>query len=194
MTVFLYFADIILNFLGYIQQSCDNFYKDIKYKAFEHKLIYYAIYDLKTKRYSLIHNYDNYLNTFFFYLTNYIFKLNYAGITYLDLELLTQYENVIVITSYILNNKEYHDILNYDVYNAPRTITHSKVIYAYAETVNYKDDLTHEYELFKNSIFKLEIPAQDIYNILKSYKNRNPEKITNIKIMIDDTFEEKIYI
>ncbi len=194
MSFSLYIADIIINFFSWIQISYDNFYKNLKYKSFSKKLLYYAIYDNNTKRYTLIHNYDNFLSTLYFYFSNYVFKINYTGITYNDLELILHSDSTIIIASYILNNKEYHDIFDYEVYTSPKITNHNKIVYAYAETINYKDDLTHEYELFKNSILKLKLPAQDIYNILMGYKNKRTEKITNIKIMSDDTFEEKTYI
>lgn len=186
MSTFLYFVNTIINFLGWLQQLYNNFYRDLKNKTFDNKLIYYAVYDINTKRYTLIHNFNNFLSTLYCYL------INYNGITYDDLEFIIHDRNIIIITSYILNNKEYHDILNYDIYYSLRKPIHNKIIYAYTE--NNKDNLTHEYELFKNSIFKLQIPAQDIYNIIMGYKNRTFEKITNIKIMIDDKFEEKTYI
>lgn len=194
MSFSLYIADIIINFLSQIQYLYDNFYKNLKYKAFSEKLFYYAIYDINTKRYTLIHNYDNFLSTLYFYFMNYIFKIDYIGISYDDLDLILHSDNTVIIASYITNNKEYHDILDFDIYKAPKKITHNKIIYAYAETINYKDDLTHEYELFKNSILKIKLSAQDIYNIIMNYKNKKTEEITNIKIMIDDTFEEKTYI
>lgn len=189
MEFLLNFANIVINFYGFFCDSATNVYQHMKCKAFEHKLIYYATYDLKTCRYTLIHDYDNFLSVFYFYITNYLIKFNYAGVSYLDLELLLKVEDMLIITSYVLNGKEYHNIFDSETYLKPRTKINKEYIYAYTDK---KEDLTHQLNKFKNILY-LALTAQHVANIMFGYtKKILEEKVEHIRYMSDDTFIEQV--
>jgi hypothetical protein len=159
----------------------------MKIKGFEHKLIYYAVYNKNTKSYNVIHDYDKPLSVLYFYIFNYVLKLNYAGITFLDLGMILHAENLVVVTTYVLNGKIYNDVFDVYTYEKPRTINHNKVVYAYTNT---DDDLTHEFERFKNTIFDVKLDAQQLYNVIMGYRQKQPEKVLSIKVMMDNDFIE----
>ena len=79
-------ADAIINFYVLFVKRGRNIYEDMKKKAFENKLIYYARYDMNQNRYLVVYNYDKVLSVFYFYMFNYIWKMSYASMTYLDLD------------------------------------------------------------------------------------------------------------
>jgi hypothetical protein len=160
----------------------------MKIKAFNNKVVYYAIYNITTEKYSLVHNYNNILNVIYFYILNYYAKFAYAGISYLDLRVLTQCDDLILITSYIINEKEIHAILNSETYIKDKFATcyGKKIVYAYTDD---GQDLTHEFEKYKHTIFDIKLSSQHLYNILTT-KTKN--RIEYIKYMMDDDCIEKI--
>jgi hypothetical protein len=186
MILLLNIVSVIINFFQYNKRL----YEDIKIKAFENKLIYYAIYNMQNKKYTLIHNYDNLLSVLFFYITNNLMKTNYAGITYKDLDFLLHDKNNIIVASYVINKKEYHKIFNYDTYINNQQCEKNKIdkiVYAYTDNV---EDLTNEFEKFKDTIFCIKLSTQTLANILMYYKGKKLQKVEYIKYMIDNNFDE----
>lgn len=158
----------------------------MKTKAFEHKLIYYASYDLKTQEYIVTQNYDSVWYILYFYITNYLFKLNYAGLSYTDLEFLIKVQDMIIVTSYILSGKEYHAI--YDEHKTYDRDAKYKIVYAFTDK---NDDITQSLNSFKNSVALFKLSPQHIYNIVTHYEEKHKRKhIKEINYMRDDTFEE----
>ena len=204
VTVLMWFCDMCINFYSNFREWCTNWYQYMKVNAFENKLLYYAVYDLSTKRYSLIHNYDNPLSIFYFFILNHVFKISYAGISYLDLQYILHSENIVVVCEYVRRGKEYCEILDLDVFEAPRANITNKVVYAYTETdgsPDQCDDLTHEFEKFKTTLFNVatKINAQNTYNLIMGFRQNDQngrhitknDNIKKIRYMLDDDFEEK---
>ena len=189
----LLLADMIINFFSSIVKYKNNILTYMKSKAFENKLVYYAIYDLNTSTYSVIHNYNNFLSIFWFYITNYIFKVNYTGVTYLDIDLILHAENIIVIADYVRNSIEYHSIFDMTAYEEHKISNKIiNIIYAYTDK---NEDLTYEFEYFNLTIFNVatRIKAQHIYNIILGYNGITSihfSLINSIHLMTDDHFDE----
>jgi hypothetical protein len=188
MRIIIIILDNIINFFSAIQNEYKKIYNHMKIKAFNNKVVYYGIYNIANQKYSIIHNYNNILSILYFYILNYYAKISYAGVSFLDLRVLTQCDNLILITSYIINEKEIHAILNYETYNKDKfsLCYGKKIVYAYTDD---GQDLTHEFEKYKNTIFNIKCNSQHIYNILTS-KTKN--RIEYIKYMMDDDCIEKI--
>lgn len=177
-----------INFYGFVQNRCHDAVQHMKAKAFEHKLIYYATYDLNTQRYLVTQNYDSFWYILYFYITNYLLKLNYEGLSYTDLELLVKVQNMIIITSYILAGQEYTVV--YDENKKFDKNIRYKIVYAVTDR---NDDLTHELNMFKKSSALLTLKPQHIYNIATHYgKKYEKKEIQTIKYMRDDNFEETV--
>ena len=159
----------------------------MKCKAFEHKLVYYATYDVEKDRYTVIHDYNKPLYVFYFYVTNYLLKLNYAGVSYLDIELLLKMQQVIIITTYIMNGEEHSDVFNEHTYNNQG----KSPTFVYAFT-NTQENLTYEFNLFSSTLLLLKLSAYNIARILYGFKRKDMlEPIKNIHYMTDDDFVEK---
>lgn len=182
MEFFLLVGDYISRYSQYY----NKWFKNLTLKAFQNKLIYYAVYDKNTEKYHLIHDHSGLLYTLYYYISNNWMKFDFAGITYNDLNIILQCTNFVAVVSYVRNNRLEHNIFDMDTYQNIKNIK-SKVIYAYSDN---NEDLTHEFEKFKNTIFDIKLGNQDLYNLLMSYKKINREKINSIKVMMDDTFEE----
>lgn len=175
-----------INFYGFVQTKYYDTVKYMKTKAFEHKLIYCASYDLKNEKYTVNQNYDTLWCILYFYITNYLFKLNYAGLSYTDLGFLVKVQDMVIITSYVLSGKEYVAILD-ESRQFERNIGY-KIVYAVTDK---NDDLTHEFNMFKQSSTLFVLKPQHIYNIVTQYAHKYERKhIESIKFMRDDNFEE----
>lgn len=176
-----------INFYGALRKRYNEVIDCMKAKAFEHKLIYCASYDLLTQKYTVTQDYDNVWCILYFYITNYLLKLNYAGLSYTDLEFLIKVQDVVIITSYILAGKEYHAI-----YDDTKQLDSANYYVLYAFT-DKNDDLTREFNCFQKSIALFRLQPQHIYNILTYYGNKYEKKqIEAINYMNDRDFEEKI--
>ena len=181
--------DAAINFYSSITGFVKKSYLDTKIKTFENKLLYYAVYDTNTNRYTLIYNYDNPLSIFW-YLVFGVFNRALYPVNYEDLETILHTENMIIVCSYILYGEHRHVIYDSSSYKAPRKRNHMKVIYAYSDT---NEDMTHEFERFKETVFEIyeRFGVQHVYNMLMGYKQKNPEKIEYITAMTDFDFNEK---
>lgn len=175
-----------INFYGFVQSKYVEFIHYMKTKAFEHKLIYYASYDLNTQEYIVTQNYDSVWYILYFYITNYLFKLNYAGLSYTDLDFLIKIQDMVIITTYVLNGREYRAI--YDEQKKYDWDAKYKIVYAFTDK---NDDITHSLNSFKNSVALFKLSPQHIYNIVTHYEEKYKRKhIKEINYMRDDTFEE----
>lgn len=179
--------DAAINFYSGINSFVNKSYVSLKTKAFEHELLYYAVYDTNTKRYTLIYDYDKPLCVFWCLLFG---TWMMETISYQDIDNILHNDNLVVVCSYILYGEQRHCVYDYQAYKAPRKSNNIKVIYAYSDT---NQDLTHEFERFKSTVFEVyeRLGAQNIYNMLVSYKKKSPEKIDYIKAMTDYDFNDR---
>ncbi len=177
---FLDWLDYGVNFWRGVQHFCWDLFNYVKFQMFEGKLTYYALFNTKTNEYSLIYDYSKFLNSF-----------HKMPVKYDDMKYILQFSDCVIVANYILYGKEHHDILDYNSISKPKHSIHDKVIYAYTDT---NEDLTHEFELFKNTIFTLKsLTAQQLYTVLMCYKNKQANNIKYIKVMLDNNFEEIVY-
>lgn len=180
-------VDAAINFYSGISSFITKTYLDIKTRAFENKLIYYAVYDTNTKRYSLVYNYDKPLNVFWYCL----FKdwVILPPVSYNDLEKILYADNLVVVCSYVICGEQRNAIYDYTAYNSAWKDMHRKVIFAYSDT---NEDLTHEFEKFKNTVFDIykRFGAQHVFNMLVGYKRKTTDKISYILTMTDHDFIE----
>lgn len=175
-----------INFYGIVRKRYYDVIKHMKAKAFEHKLIYYASYDLKTEQYVVTQNYDTIWYILYFYITNYLLKLNYAGLSYTDLDLFINVQDMVIITSYILAGREYHAIL--DERKEFEKKAPYNIVYAFTDS---SCDLTHEFNTFVQSPVLFSLTPQHIYNIVTHYSNKyEKKKVKTINYMHDRNFEE----
>jgi hypothetical protein len=159
--------------------------------AFEHKLIYYAVYDTNTSKYTLVYDYDNPLSVFWYLVFGVFYQKSTAmPVAYEDIDTILHAENLVIVCSYVLYGEQRHGLYDSTCYNAPRKGNHTKVIYAYSDT---NDDMSHEFERFKGTIFDIydRFGAQHVYNMLMGYKKKVPGTIEYITTMTDFDFNEK---
>lgn len=164
-----------------------NIYQCMKIKAFENHWIYYAVYDVGTKRYILVYDYDNFLSILFFYIFRYWLGFYMSQlITFNDIATF-KHTQLVAIIYYIQNSHDKYIIHNEHTSN--ETEVGYSVLYAYTDT---GEDITHEVEKFKSTIFKSGLFAQDIYNTIMGFKGKKTQKIEYIKYMTDENFNEQV--
>lgn len=190
--LFLVLADYIINYFQGWVKYYNVIYDYMKIKAFKNKLIYYAMYNTITEEYMLVHNYNTWWSVVYFYFFNNYAKMDFAGITFFDLDMILHSDQYIVITSYIVNNKEYYAIYDYDTYTKNKCDTKYSIVYAYTDK---KEELSHEFEKFKHTVFDLEVykkgQYRHVYNILSEFKKHRRMSPEYIKLMLDNDFEEQ---
>jgi hypothetical protein len=178
----------------YLITYCNNSLNEMKYSIFNGYFISYAIFQVDEKKFIWIYNYDkpwNIIYLYFMYILGFDIPNNLISINNaINLNKM----NYIIVASYILNNKqEYIMTDDLNINNLYENQVKEKFIYV---TLDESCDLTHEFEKFKYYIlFNKYLECRDFVTILQIFFN-NIETIKNdstLKLMIDDTYDEKIY-
>lgn len=180
-------ADAAINFYSGISRLVENAYLDIKCRAFEHRLLYYAVYDCATKRYTLVYDHDKPLSVFWYCMFG--TWLSVPPVSYADLESILHSENLVVVCSYVMHGEVRYALYDHAAYRAQWTNNHNKVVFAYSNT---SDDITHEFERFKNTVFSVcsRVGANHVFNMLLGYRGKQADQIQSISVMTDLDFKE----
>lgn len=181
-------ADAAINFYSGISALFESTYHHIKTRTFENRLIYYALYDSVTKRYTLVYDHDKPLSVFWHCLFGP--WLSTALVNYDDLGGILHSEGLAAVCSYVMHGEQRYALYDREAYRAGWTRNQQKVVFAYSNT---NEDLTHEFERFKSTVFELykRLGAQNVFNMLAGYKNKAAEPIEYITSMTDIDFTEK---
>jgi hypothetical protein len=170
-------------------EAFTNVYQSMKRKAFENHWIYYAVYDVTTKQYIVMYDYNNVLSTLFFYIFRYWLGFYMSQKITLNDLVTFQHTSLVAIIYYIQNKHDKYIMYNENMCNLVVDAKYS-ILYAHTDT---GEDLTHEFEKFKSTIFGLGLGPQDIYNMLMGFKRiQSTQDIKYIKYMTDDTFEDQL--
>lgn len=206
----MFFIDIIDFFMNIwicMYKLFKNRIVSMKYELFDGYLISYASYNINDKKFISIYNYDNTWNIIYLYFL-YIFGYNVHEIynlvyhkTYISID-----KNTLYICSVLYDTEQYYfiidkntqlrlpslDNINIDDINNKNT-NNKNFLYVVFDDNN---DLTHEFTKFKH--FILENKYLETYDIIKMLQMffYNKETVNNdstLKLMMDDSFEEKTY-
>jgi hypothetical protein len=157
-------------------------YDTMKKQAFKNHWLYYATYDTNTKQYSVLYNYNNPLSVLYFYVFRYLLGYYHGcGIIISPID-----TNIISVVHYVKDTCERYLLYKQYMLETPTP----NILYAYTDC---GEDLTHEFQKFRTSIFQLGLDAQDLYNIIVGYKGRPNcnDMVEYIKYMTDQEFEEQ---
>ena len=201
----MFFIDIIdffMNIWIYVYKLYKNSIISMKHELFDGYLISCGSYNVNEKRYVSIYNYDNTLMIIYLYIL-YIFGCNihenYNLINFR--KYVSNDKHNIYICSVLYGNEQYYIIIDQNTHlNLPslnninnENKSTKKFLYVVFDDNN---DLTHEFEKFKH--FILENKYLETYDIIKMlqmffYNKVTVNNDTILKLMMDDSFDEKTY-
>ena len=196
------FVFYVIQFFQFVWFSMNSFYNkrllELKYKLFNNKIITHGFYDKEEKCYMVIYDYDNLFTLLYLYFYKLLCKKTASALpvfnnTPRDLAS----DRFIFVGSFIKNNVQYFTIIDGDsgkLYNPNENFTQT-FIYC---IIDDKYDLTHLFEQYKNSIMiNSTIICEDIIAILIMLSKRKKwienTKLEELKMMMDDTFEELVF-
>jgi hypothetical protein len=198
MFIFIDIIDFFFKIWFYFTVGCRNTLNSMKYSVFNRYLISYAIFNLDENKFLWIYNYDkpwSIIYMYFLYILGFDTHNNLISVED-DINNLVG-EHYIIVGSYILNKTQKYimaddfNIINLSSEGDDKI--KEKFIYV---TLDESCDLTHEFEKFKYFIlFNKYLQCRDFVTIMQLFFNNN-ETIKDdsvLKLMIDNTYDEKIY-
>lgn len=190
--------DFFLKIWLYFTVGFRNTLNSFKYSLFDGYLISYALFNTNEKKFLWIYNHDKPWTIIYFYIL-YILGFNIHD------NLISVHDDInnligdhyIIVGAYILNKEQKYIMADdFNIINPSSEgddEIKQKFIYV---TLDECCDLTHEFEKFKYFIlFNKYLQCRDFVMIMQLFFN-NDETITNdsvLKLMMDDTYDEKIY-
>ena len=139
-----------------------------------------------------------FLTIAYHFLWHYILGFAYIGWQYKNLAFLLENDSpLICLACHIHKDHEEYIILDKthrDMFAQNHSTT--EYIYAFIETTTIGSDIdiTHEMNLFKDTLPALELTAVHIANVIMGFKNLEPTHAKSIKYLMDDDFQEKTII
>jgi len=184
---FLAVFDFFVLKLESAKEYCDETLLKVQSLALDGCFISYSIYDKKTQRYHRLYDYDGYSGCLVF-LFRFLLKSLYIVPIHTD----GTGTSCVDVGSYIKDNEKFYIINDLPVENI---VLPFKCVYC---LLNNTLDLTHEFNVFLNSIFENNrlLTCNDLAIILTSFFKKHCEKEEDdysMKIMFDDTFEELLF-